>query len=125
MCRRSPAPPSCWHPMPRASSPGNALSSTGDFSRLASTADVKLSIFNDDTRADTGRFARRFADEHVLPRLRALHTRVMTSGVTGLSAADDPLVSIGMETAPGGRVTRNCYGVFGLSWLAAEHPEWT
>jgi glucose-6-phosphate isomerase len=86
---------------------------------------VKLSIFNDDTRADTSRFTGRFADERVLPRLRALHARVMTSGVTGLSSADDPLVSIGMETAPGGRVTRNCYGVFGLSWEAAEHPEWT
>jgi len=49
----------------------------------------------------------------------------MTSTVRGLSTADDPLVSIGMETASDGHVTRNCYGVFGLSWQAAEHPEWT
>jgi hypothetical protein len=28
---------------------------------------VKLAIFNDDRQADTDRFARRFADEQVLP----------------------------------------------------------
>jgi hypothetical protein len=85
---------------------------------------VKLAIFNDDTHAETDRFARCFADERVLPRLRALHARVMADGVASISTADDPLVSIGMETASDGRVTRNCYGVFGLSWQAAEHPEW-
>jgi glucose-6-phosphate isomerase len=85
---------------------------------------VKLAIFNDDRHTETGRFARCLADERVLPRLRALHARVMADGVASISTADDPLVSIGMETAPDGRVTRNCYGVFGLSWQVAEHPEW-
>jgi glucose-6-phosphate isomerase len=85
---------------------------------------VKLTVFNDDRSADTTRFIRRFTDERVLPRLRALHARVMADGAAGISTADDPLVSIGMETAPDGRVTRNCYGVFGLGWEAARHPEW-
>src|SRR5215208_2838521 len=108
-----------------ASSPDSAWSSMGGSSPQASTADVKLAIFNDGTRPDTDRFARRFADERVLPRLRALHNRVTTSGVTTISTADDPLVSLGMETASDGRVTRNCYGVFGLGWQADRHPEWT
>jgi hypothetical protein len=85
---------------------------------------VKLAIFNDDRQADTDRFARRFADEQVLRRLRALHARVMASGIANVTASDDPLISIGMETGPDGGVTRNCYGVFGLSWQAGEHPEW-
>jgi len=86
---------------------------------------VKLAIFNDDRQADTDRFARRFADERVLPRLRALHARVMADGIADITTADDALVSIGMETGPGGGVTRNCYGVFGLGWQAAAHPEWS
>jgi len=85
---------------------------------------VKLSIFNDATPADTDRFARRFAEERVLPRLRALHARVTTGGIAGLSTADEPLISLGMETGANGHVARNCYGVFGLAWQAAEHPEW-
>jgi glucose-6-phosphate isomerase len=85
---------------------------------------VKLAIFNDDLRTETDRFAKRFADEHVLPRLRALHARVTAGGIASLSTADEPLISIGMETGADGRATRNCYGVFGLSWQAAEHPEW-
>jgi len=93
-------------------------------SRLASTVDVKLTFFNDDRQADTARFIRRFTDERVLPRLHALHARVMANGAASLSTADEPLVSIGMETAPDGRATRNCYGVFGLGWEAARHPEW-
>src|SRR5262245_50622441 len=124
MSRRLPGQRSCWRPTPRASSPANAWSSTGGSSPRASTADVKLAIFNDDRQADTDRFARRFVDEQVLPRLRALHARVMASGIANITTSDDPLISIGMETGPDGRVTRNCYGVFGLTWQAAEHPEW-
>jgi len=85
---------------------------------------VKLAIFNDDTHVATDRFAQRFTDERVLARLRALHERVTSNGFAGISRADDPLVSIGMETAADGRVTRNCYGVFGLAWDAAAHPQW-
>jgi glucose-6-phosphate isomerase len=85
---------------------------------------VKLSIFNDETHVETDRFARRFTDERVLARVRALHERVTSNGFASVSRTDDPLVSIGMETAADGRVTRNCYGVFGLAWDAAAHPRW-
>ena len=85
---------------------------------------MKLAIFNDDTQTETDRFAKRFGDERVLSRLRALHARVAASGIANMSTADEPLISIGMETSADGRATRNCYGVFGLSWQAPEHPEW-
>jgi glucose-6-phosphate isomerase len=85
---------------------------------------VKLTFFNDDRQAETTRFLRRFTDERVLPRLHAVHASVMANGAASMSTADDPLVSIGMETTPDGRATRNCYGVFGLCWEAAGHPEW-
>jgi glucose-6-phosphate isomerase len=85
---------------------------------------VKLAFFNDDRQTETDRFAKRFGDERVLSRLRALHARATASGIARLSAADEPLISIGMETSADGRASRNCYGVFGLSWQAAEHPEW-
>jgi hypothetical protein len=110
--------------MPQASSPDNALSSMEGSSLRASTVDVKLTIFNDDAPADTARFVRQFTDERVLRRLHALHARVQADGAASMSTADEPLVSIGMETASDGGVTRNCYGVFGLAWESAAHPEW-
>ena len=90
----------------------------------ASTVDVKLTLYNDPTPDQTQRFVQRFAGERILSRLRAVHARAMAAGPESASVSDDPLVSIGMETDAQGRVTRNCYGVFGLSWQAAEHPEW-
>lgn len=86
---------------------------------------MKLSLYNDSSAADTTRLAERFQHEHVLDRLRALDARVREAGTSGLSASDDPLVSIGMEIDAHGRVTRNCYGVFSLAWQAAQHPEWS
>ena len=74
----------------------------GGFSPQASTADVKLAIFNDDTPAETDRFARRFAHERVLARLRALHKRVTKSGVTSISTTDDPLVALGQAEGENG-----------------------
>ena len=90
----------------------------------ASTVDVKLTLYNDSTPDQTQRFVQRFAGERVLSRVRAVHARAMAAGPENVSVSEDPLVSIGMEANAQGRVTRNCYGVFGLSWQAAEHPEW-
>ena len=94
------------------------------FSRRASTADVTLTLHNDPAPEETARLAERFSRENVLARLRALDARARRSGVAELSAADDSLIAIGMEADANGRVTRNCYGVFDLSWQSAEHPEW-
>src|SRR5436190_154801 len=93
-------------------------------SRPASTADVTLTLHNDPAPEETARLAERFSRENVLARLRALDARARRSGVAALSAADDPLIAIGMEADASGRVTRNCYGVFDLSWQSAHHPEW-
>jgi len=60
----------------------------------------------------------------VLARLRELDERVRREGVESLDPAADPLVEIGMETGPSGRVIRNSYGVFNLAWQAQRRPDW-
>ncbi|MEX2262107.1 MAG: hypothetical protein WD696_09150 [Bryobacteraceae bacterium] len=41
-----------------------------------------------------------------------------------LNPADDALIPIGMEVDAAGKVTKNSFGVFNLSWQAQCHPEW-
>lgn len=65
-----------------------------------------------------------FDRKKVLARLQALDSKVRRHGVAGLDPARNELIRIGMETAPDGRVTKNGYGLFHLSWLAEKHPEW-
>ena len=65
-----------------------------------------------------------FERKKVLARLQALDSKARRHGVSGLDPALNELIRIGMETAPGGAVTRSGYGVFHLSWLVAKHPEW-
>lgn len=60
----------------------------------------------------------------MLERLHALDARVRRDGLAALDPAKDPLIPLGMEIDASGRVTKNSYGVFNLSWQAAEHPEW-
>lgn len=60
----------------------------------------------------------------MLERLRALDARARRDGLAALSPADDPLIALGMEIDAGGRVTKNGYGVFDLSWQAESHGEW-
>ena len=83
---------------------------------------MKLSLYGHRTESDS--HFRRFRDENVLTRLRALDARVSNEGLAALNPADDPLIAIGMEVDGNGRPTRNGYGVFNLAWKAAEHPEW-
>jgi glucose-6-phosphate isomerase len=83
-----------------------------------------LSLFHDLPSGDTQRHFDRFLKEDVLARLRRIDETARRKGVATLDAAADPLISIGMETDAGGRVTKNCYGVFNLSWQAELHPEW-
>jgi len=83
---------------------------------------VVLRLDNDVPPSDS--VARRFQERKVLPRLRALDAKARRHGVAALDPSRNELIRIGMETAPGGQVTKNCYGLFHLSWLAEKHPEW-
>lgn len=86
--------------------------------------ELRLSFYNDSLAASTAQLARRFSKEDVLARLRDLEKRVRLSGLKALDPRSDPLVSIGCETDPQGRVTKNSYGVFDLAWQAQNHAEW-
>lgn len=68
--------------------------------------------------------AAEFQRKKVLARLQALDSKARRHGVSQLDPALNELIRVGMEIAPGGEVTKNRYGVFHLSWLAAKHPEW-
>ncbi len=85
---------------------------------------MRLSLFNDLPGAPSQEYFERFQRERVFERLRALDDRVRREGLQGLHADDDLLIRIGMETDNQGRVTKNGYGVFNLSWQVPQHPEW-
>ena len=67
---------------------------------------------------------RQFADENTLKRLRVLDSRVRRKGLGSLDPSRSLLIRIGMEVDSRGRVTKNGYGVFNLSWQVPAHPEW-
>jgi glucose-6-phosphate isomerase len=65
-----------------------------------------------------------FHQQDVLGKLRALDSRIRRRGLESVDPARNPLVGIGMEVGPDGKVQKNGYGVFNLSWQVREHPEW-
>jgi len=65
-----------------------------------------------------------FERKKVFARLQALDSKARRHGVSELDPTRNELIRIGMETASDGRVTKNGYGLFHLSWLAAKHNEW-
>jgi len=65
-----------------------------------------------------------FEKERLLARLKALDARAQRHGLQSLDPARNRLISIGMEIDARGRVTKNGYGVFHLSWAVSHHPEW-
>lgn len=79
---------------------------------------MRLSIYNSSSLETD-----RFKDDHVLDRLRKLDTQARSEGLAALDPKD-PLVAIGTESDSAGRVTKNSYGVFNLSWQAQGRPEW-
>lgn len=85
---------------------------------------MHLSLFNDLPDGSSAKHFDRFTQDRVLERLRALDERARRRGLAGLNPERDLLVRIGMETDAQGRVIKNGYGVFNLSWQAARHPEW-
>jgi glucose-6-phosphate isomerase len=83
-----------------------------------------LSLFHDQPTGETQKHFDRFLQEDVLARLRRTDETARRQGVAALDPAADPLIQLGMEIDSAGRVTKNCYGVFNLSWQAELHPEW-
>ena len=59
-----------------------------------------------------------FERKKVLARLQALDSKARRHGVSELDPSRNELIRIGMECGPDGRVTKNGYGLFHLSWLA-------
>jgi glucose-6-phosphate isomerase len=84
---------------------------------------VLLSLSNNSPKGSSDSHFERFTSETVLPKLKALHEKARREGPESLDARD-PLVRIGTEISPAGRVTKNSYGVLGLAWQAQQHPEW-
>jgi len=76
---------------------------------------VLLSLFHDSSGSQS--YHQRFRKERVLERLLALDA-------SALDPEKELLVRLGTEYDAKGRVTKNSYGVFNLSWMAREHPEW-
>jgi hypothetical protein len=92
--------------------------------RIGYNRRLLLSLFHDQPSGASQAHLNRFLNEDVLARLRQLDDRARRGGIAALNPTDDPLIPLGMEIDGAGRVTKNCYGVFNLSWQAEMHPEW-
>jgi len=82
---------------------------------------VRLALIHDDPPSEP--LFRRFENDDVLARLKALDSRARRKGLQALHPKKNGLISIGMEINSRGRVTKNGYGVFHLSWWAQQHSE--
>lgn len=83
---------------------------------------VNLSLFHDNP--SSMHFAARFAEDRLLSKLHAIDAKARRKGLSTLDAAKSPLIGLGMEHTPDGKVTKNSYGLFHLSWLAEKNPDW-
>ena len=81
-----------------------------------------LSLFHDNPTSTS--FYSSFGQHQVLARLKALDSLIRRKGLSSLNPGKNRLIPIGTETDSKGRVTKNGYGVFNLSWQAEQHPEW-
>ena len=82
---------------------------------------MQIHFYNDG--ADSESYYQSIEKENVLARLKALVSKANRKGLKALDPARNRLIRIGMET-DGRRVTKNGYGVFDLSWQAAQHRDW-
>ena len=83
---------------------------------------MHLSLYHDEPPSEP--HLQGFLIEHTLSSLRSLDSRARRKGLDSLDASKNPLIAIGMELDAHGRVTKNGYGVFNLSWRVPEHPQW-
>ncbi|MBV6430719.1 MAG: Glucose-6-phosphate isomerase [Bryobacteraceae bacterium] len=83
---------------------------------------VSLKLFHDNP--DSSATYTEFEKQHVLERVKALDAKARRKGLAELDPGRNPLIGLGMEVNAAGKVTKNSYGVFHLSWMAAQHAEW-
>ncbi|MCC6393736.1 MAG: hypothetical protein IT167_24270 [Bryobacterales bacterium] len=83
---------------------------------------VSLKLFHDNP--DSSAAYAEFEKQHVLERVKALDAKARRKGLAELDPGRNPLIALGMEVNGEGKVTKNSYGVFHLSWMAGQHEEW-
>jgi glucose-6-phosphate isomerase len=83
---------------------------------------VLLSLYHDKPASEA--VAREFLKENILEKLKAVDSRARRKGLESLDPRRNPLIALGTEIDAQGKVTKNSYGVFNLSWQAEHHPEW-
>lgn len=83
---------------------------------------MRIRLFHDSSQSAVS--AQRFQSESVLKRLEMLDAKAHRIGLDSLNTAKNDLIALGMETDADGRVTKNGYGVFNLTWQAAKNPQW-
>ena len=83
---------------------------------------MHLSLFHDQPSSEPSFDP--FITDDVLARLRALDARAERKGLDSLDPRRNRLIPLGTEIDAGGRVTKNSYGVFHLSWRAAKDGDW-
>lgn len=83
-----------------------------------------MSFFNDAPGGESDSHFTKFKNERVFDRLKDLLARAENADLAGLDPLEEPLVALGMQLGADGRPVKNCYGAFGLSWKAQQHPEW-
>ncbi|MCZ2150558.1 MAG: hypothetical protein LC126_22645 [Bryobacterales bacterium] len=83
---------------------------------------VSLKLFHD--YPDSSAAYAEFEKQHVLERVKALDAKARRKGLAELDPGRNPLIALGMEVNGEGKVTKNSYGVFHLSWMAEQRAEW-
>jgi glucose-6-phosphate isomerase len=83
---------------------------------------VQLKLFHD--RSGSEGHYRKFAQDEVLAKLKLLDARAERKGLSSLDPKKNKLIPLGMEIGGNGRVTKNSYGLFHLSWKAEKDGDW-
>ncbi len=83
---------------------------------------VLLTLYNDKPSSIDS--AETFLTQNVLKKLKLLDSRTRRNGLDSLDPATDRLIPLGAEIDGAGKVTKNSYGVFNLSWQAESQTEW-
>jgi hypothetical protein len=83
---------------------------------------VLLNVYHD--KPSSAAVAEAFQEDNILEKLKVLDTRARKKGLDSLDPQRNAFIRIGMETDGDGKVIKNSYGVFNLSWQIEEHSEW-